>query len=607
MQDLSKDNAEKASGKLKNFYLHYYATALNNLAYVEENKSNNPRAIEWYEKALGIFREIDDKPGEAMCLTNLGFVSKKTGDLASAIKYYEEATQINREAKNDAGLYASLNNVGLAFYTLGDIPKALANYFEAVKVAERMNDKRRQARILNNIAGVYFAQKEIKLHREYLEKALTMAVEAGEKRGEAGILNNLIKDLIDRKEFDRARKVADRSLVIAKEFSDKQLLAIAIGNFGMLSRALGNYDDALKYEKEALAIRLSMSNKMDAIGSLNSLGETYLKSKKYNEAITNLRESVELSQSVGYTFGISRAAKNLWEAYKQQGNSAKALEYYELHIKMRDSVTNEENRKATFKAQYKSEYEIKATADSIRAQGEKAVLSAQLSQEKSQRYALIAAIVLGVTLATFGFYRFRVNQQMKELRLRNRIASDLHDEVGSAISSISLFAGIAKMKSQANDDIMSKIETTSRETVDKMGDIVWSIEPSNDRFDNVLKKMNYFGDQLMGSLGIKFDFNVESGIEKSTLDMAKRKNIYLIYKEAINNAAKYSGAKNVRVELSKEGHQYEMEIADDGKGFDIGTSTMGNGLRNMKRRAEEMAGKLTINSSEKGTVITLTV
>jgi len=121
----------------------------------------------------------------------------------------------------------------------------------------------------------------------------------------------------------------------------------------------------------------------------------------------------------------------------------------------------------------------------------------------------------------------------------------------------------------------------------------------------VLKKMNYFGDQLLGGLGLGFTFDYENGIEKSTFDMAKRKNIYLIYKEAINNAAKYSGAKNVRVALSKEGRQYEMEIADNGRGFDTSSSTMGNGLRNMKRRAEEMGGKLTVESTVDGTYVQL--
>jgi signal transduction histidine kinase len=158
-----------------------------------------------------------------------------------------------------------------------------------------------------------------------------------------------------------------------------------------------------------------------------------------------------------------------------------------------------------------------------------------------------------------------------------------------------------------SDEIVAKIENTSRETVDNMSDIVWSIEPANDRFDNVLRKMTYFGEQLMGSLGIEFTFNYEPGIEKTTFDMARRKNIYLIYKEAINNAAKYSAAKNVQARLWKEGRLYSMEIKDDGKGFDITSNPMGNGLRNMKRRAEEMGGTLTIESSDKGTTITLKV
>jgi two-component system sensor histidine kinase UhpB len=607
MQDLSKTNAETSSGKLKDIYLHYYATALNNLAYVEENKSNNPAAVGKYQSALRIFQENNDKKGEAMVLTNLGFVSKKTGDLAGAVKYYEASMKINREVNNKLGLYASLNNLGLAFNTLGEVKKALANYFEALKVAEEMNDKRRQARVLNNIAGVYFAQGEIKLHREYLEKALVIAVESGEKRGEASILNNLAHELVKSGEYETARKYSERVYELAKELSDQSLLAIALSDLAVVSQGNGKFDEAIKFEKESLGIRRNMDNKFEAIGSLNSLGLTYIKFKKYDDAIASLTEALDLSKSVGNANGISRATKYLSDAYKLKGNPAKALEYYEAHIMMRDSVSNEENRKATFKSQYKYEYEIRATADSIRALGEKQVLNAQLSQEKSQRYALIAAIILGFTLAAFAFYRFRVKQQMKELQLRNRIASDLHDEVGSAISSISLFAGIAKMKSNENDEIMAKIENTSRETVDKMGDIVWSIEPSNDRFDNVLKKMNYFGDQLMGSLGIKFNFDVENGIEKSTFDMAKRKNIYLIYKEAINNAAKYSGARNVNVALSKEGRQYEMEISDDGRGFDMTSSTMGNGLRNMKRRAKEMNGVLKIDSSDTGTVITLTV
>lgn len=607
MQELSKAGIESSSGKLKKLYSHYYATALNNLAFVEENKPNMPGAIGMYKQSLDIFHDTNDKEGEAMVLTNLGYVSKKSGDLSSAIQYYNDAVKINKEIDNKLGTYASVNNLGLAYFTLGDIQKALTCYFEGLKIAEGLNDKRRQARMYNNIAGIYEGQKEKGRHLEYLEKGLKMAIEGGEKRGEAAILNNLVVAYVNSKEYDKAQKDVERVIQIANELSDKGLLSNGLSALANVNRTTGNFSEALNNENQALAIRRGMGNKVDISASTNFMGETYIKLNDYKQAIAYFNESLNISKEINYTKGVGRAAKNLSASYKQQGNNAKALEFYELYVTMRDSITNEENRKATFKSQYKYEYEIKATADSIRTADERTVLNAQLSQEKSQRYALVALIILGATLAFFIFYRFRVQQQMKELQLRNRIASDLHDEVGSAISSISLFAGIAKMKSSENDEIMAKIENTSRETVDKMGDIVWSIEPSNDRFDNVLKKMNYFGDQLMGELGIKFNFAVENGLEKTTFDMATRKNIYLIYKEAINNAAKYSGAKNVNVALSKEGSQYEMEIADDGRGFDMSSSTLGNGLRNMKRRAEELDGKLIINSSEKGTVITLTV
>lgn len=608
MQDLSKTNAEQSSGKLREFYLHYYATALNNLAYVEENKSNNDGAIQSYERALNIFRDIGDKGGEAMCLTNIGYVAKKAGNLAKAIDYYSQALKINREIKNNPGTFAALNNLGLTFFTVGDMNKALTSYFEALKLAEESGQKRRQAVVMNNIAGVYFTQKETKLYREYQQKSLALVVEIGEKGHEANTLISMVKDLLLSKEYGQARTYAARIIEIGKELNNNDLLSQGLSSMANVNKETGKLEEAVALEKQAVQLKRDLGDKGKLGYSLNSMGEILLAMNKTDEAIRYFQEGFDTYKSTGHTSGASVTAKNLSDAYGLKGNAPKALEFYQLHVKLRDSVANEDNRKAAIKAQYKYEYEIKATADSIRAQGEKAVLTAQINQEKSQRYALTAAIILGVTLASFAFYRFRAKQQMKELQLRNRIASDLHDEVGSAISSISLFAGIAKMKSgKESEDIVEKIENTSRETVDNMSDIVWSIEPSNDRFDNVLRKMTYFGEQLMGSLGIRFNFAYENGIEKTTFDMTKRKNIYLIYKEAINNAAKYSGARNVNALLSKDGRHYTMQIKDDGKGFDINSVSFGNGLRNMKRRTEEIGGSLTIESSGNGTSVLLKV
>lgn len=219
--------------------------------------------------------------------------------------------------------------------------------------------------------------------------------------------------------------------------------------------------------------------------------------------------------------------------------------------------------------------------------------------------ALILALIL---FGTYVLYRYQLKRKLELFAMRNQIASDLHDEVGSAISSISLAAGMARAKKgEEVTEIVSQIEATSRETMDNMADIVWSIEPSNDTFAQVAQRMKQFGTTLLGMAGMELHFEAPEAL-KANLNMIQRKNVYLIYKEAINNAAKYSRAKNVRVILTTSHRMFQMTIADDGVGFDAHASHQGNGLRNIQRRAHEIAARLQLEShATQGTSFVLTV
>ncbi len=213
-------------------------------------------------------------------------------------------------------------------------------------------------------------------------------------------------------------------------------------------------------------------------------------------------------------------------------------------------------------------------------------------------------ILLGIYL----LYRYQLNRRLELFSMRNQIASDLHDEVGSAISSISLAAGMARAKKgEEVTEIVSQIEATSRETMDNMADIVWSIEPSNDSFAQMAQRMKQFGTTLLGMAGIELYFEAPEAL-KAELNMIQRKNVYLIFKEAINNAAKYSRAKNVRVVLSSSHRSFQMMISDDGVGFDLHRPHTGHGLRNIQRRAREIAAHLHMESDRaRGTSFVLTV
>ncbi|MEO8406573.1 MAG: ATP-binding protein, partial [Chitinophagaceae bacterium] len=199
-----------------------------------------------------------------------------------------------------------------------------------------------------------------------------------------------------------------------------------------------------------------------------------------------------------------------------------------------------------------------------------------------------------------------------------KIAQDLHDNVGSTLSSISIYSQVAQMQSDENDkrelnDILGKISLTSTDMISEMNDIVWAINPRNDSMERMIQRMESFAKPLLAAKDIRFTFNYDPAILAAALEMEKRKNFYLIFKEAINNSIKYSGATMVKVDIGMKNRKLELTVKDNGKGFDTAKlktgqsqSLSGNGLRNMKMRAAEMKGEIRIESKPgEGTSVSL--
>ena len=222
---------------------------------------------------------------------------------------------------------------------------------------------------------------------------------------------------------------------------------------------------------------------------------------------------------------------------------------------------------------------------------------------------LCAAAAAGII---YFVYRQR-QERIKQLEeMRSRISRDLHDDIGSTLQSISVMSEIARMKTKSLlpeiEPAIEKIGNTSREMIDKMNDIVWAVNPKNDKFGNILIHMRSFAGELLAGKDISLHFKTAPEINSVKLSMEKRKSFFLIFKEAINNAYKYSGSKNVIVKIEKSNHSMKLIIEDDGCGFDFKKEYDGNGLQNMKSRADEIDGELNISSEiNKGSKIELTV
>ncbi|HYC29171.1 MAG TPA: two-component regulator propeller domain-containing protein, partial [Chitinophagaceae bacterium] len=193
-------------------------------------------------------------------------------------------------------------------------------------------------------------------------------------------------------------------------------------------------------------------------------------------------------------------------------------------------------------------------------------------------FYIACAVVLA--LATYAIYRYRINELLKRQAIRNKIAQDLHDNVGSTLSSISVYSQVARIyqqqqKEQELHTTLEKISATSSEMISELNDTVWAINPRNDHMDVILQRMQSFARPLLASQGVRFELEHDESFASLNLEMEKRKNFYLIFKEAVNNAVKYSDCKTVKVSVRQKGHQIRMTIDDDGKGFDLGKTSEG--------------------------------
>lgn len=216
----------------------------------------------------------------------------------------------------------------------------------------------------------------------------------------------------------------------------------------------------------------------------------------------------------------------------------------------------------------------------------------------------------------YAIFRYREIQRLRQEQIRLRIARDLHDEVGSTLSNISILSALALESVQKDLDAarLSNIGDKARSALDSMRDVVWSVNPENDSMQKVIVRMNTYASGMLEHPDTELRFEVGEGVESLTLSMERRKDFYLIFKEVIHNCVKYAQATHIEVRLRKEGNVLVLTVKDDGVGFDVPDFTTGpaglggNGLKNMYSRATQIGGILDIQSKKgKGTEIVLKV
>jgi signal transduction histidine kinase len=227
-----------------------------------------------------------------------------------------------------------------------------------------------------------------------------------------------------------------------------------------------------------------------------------------------------------------------------------------------------------------------------------------------RQWWFIVACAAAVFFIGFSIYRYRIQQLISLQKVRNRIATDLHDDIGSTLTNINILAELSSVNINNTPKAATFIQRISEEvgtTAQSLDDIVWSINTGNDSLSQMAARMRRYASDLFEHADITWQLLFDENIGTRKLTMDQRRDIYLIFKEAVNNIYKHAQATHVQVTLQLQKGQVVLEINDNGRGFDQSLPTDGNGVKNMHTRTKKWRGRCTVTSNTGGTAIKITM
>ena len=415
------------------------------------------------------------------------------------------------------------------------------------------------------------------------------------------------------------------------------------GNMAEAYEKMGKYDSAVYLSRISLKLAMQIDWKRGVAVAFNNLGNDFLKLNRADSSLYNYRMSAFTTQQSGdfdvelLNYGGLAKAEDMLQKKEQ------ALQWLQVGftlIKDKPSVNNlfanhflddaafiykkyDESNLLTMALEKKTELLQKQIKNNnlqmnvilnAGLSNETRLLNLEVQQVKQQNeisntrvYLLLAFSILG--MGAFLLYRYKSRQKLQIVQLQNKISQDLHDDVGSSLSSLQVYSTVAVqlMESQPAKakEMLEKIAVQSKILMENIGDIVWSMKPDSEQQIQLNAKIKNFVSDVLSAANINYAINIDEGAEALIKNIAAKKNILLIIKEAVNNTVKYSNASHVAISIKKIEEHICVQVADNGKGFDAAAEKIkGDGLSNMQKRTEELKGIFEITSTPgKGTTV----
>lgn len=395
--------------------------------------------------------------------------------------------------------------------------------------------------------------------------------------------------------YDSAMLAAKTAKKFASQIPWPRGIAVADNMIGLIHAAIGQTDTAIVYQQEAISIGLSGNQEDVSLTAYGALVTCYLQKGMPDAARQSLQQGFDLLKAKPFInhFFEQQFLTDAISLYKKLGDE-------DALIAAMDKKMINDNR--LFKHSDAQIYTL--VKGSVANETRAAKLETEEAQHKqalSNTRFVIALLALGSMIVLLVLNRRYNKRQLKEMDIRNKISRDLHDDIGATLSSIQIYGELAQQvleqQPEQSKNMLTSITSQTRDLMSRMSDVIWSMKPAADDRNAITARLRNFSNELLAPREIRCTFDIDEELAGKIQDPVARKNILLIVKEAMNNAAKYSGASSVRVSLKQQADMVELSVHDNGKGYQNDTGQSGNGLENMRLRSRELGGTCSIHST----------
>lgn len=543
----------------------------------------------------------------------------------SALLLAQEHIKMADRLKMPSAQLQAYNEAANEYQYLGDYERATEFYLRSLKKAAAIGDTRMQRKINNNLGSIFIGLKDYATGYAYSTRAYFMAKAAKDTITMGNCMVNMGVAELNEKKYQQALQHFDEAQIIGAHIPDMTLVADALSDKGLVYLTINDLRAATASYQEQKRIADRYNLPYEKLYSLFQLAMVEKKKGNLKNAANYASRAIAIGEAIGTADELMEMYDSMAAIKKQIGDFGSALSFKDKYESINDSLRNKEVQTNIehLNIQYRSAQKDKQIAEqNLNIERNRTALERKNVWIFASLSGLSALfVILMISLRSYRHRQKLHRQQLLTLQKqyeldtlkastqardeeRDRIAREMHDDIGSALTTILYLCDELKTGyKEGPGSPVHRIADTATSVVDKMNEIVWSMNSEYDSIEDLIAYTRQHCAEFLSAHGLRYQLNQPAFTSSLPLTGEQRRNIYLALKEALHNIVKHASASEVCMSFSVIDNSLVVSVGDNGKGFRQ-SSAFGNGIKNMRRRMEIIGGRFEING-EQGTQIHL--